>query len=257
MRIKYLLGVLISIPLLPFMFWQGMQIRKRVPRLPEAQGPEGKTQPDNGDEFTLITLGESTIAGVGVENHASGFTGTLANALGHQMNRQIHWKVYAKSGFTAKKVQQVLVPRIKEQNPDLIVIGLGGNDAFKLNTPWTWKKDIHQLIQALQEKFDSTPIVFVNMPPIKDFPAFPPLIKFTIGNLVEILGVELTSVVSTFSKVYYSSKIIKLEEWLNKDTSKRHPGDFFSDGVHPSLLTYQIWASEIAKFIEDEKIFDN
>ncbi len=254
MRVKYFIGLLLAFPLLPLLYWQGKQIRKRVPRLPEATDPSGVAKRSSASKLQLITLGESTIAGVGVDKHEIGFTGTLARTLSDQKDSEIRWSVYAKSGFTAKRVQQILVPMITEENPDLIVIGLGGNDAFKLNTPWTWKKDILGLIRALQVKFAATPILFINMPPIKDFPAFTPLIKFTIGNLVEILGHELEKVVSRFPNVYYSSETIKLEDWLEMGLTVNQPDDFFSDGVHPSPLTYQIWARETALFIEKERI---
>ncbi|MDB9836325.1 hypothetical protein OAC51_05425 [Flavobacteriaceae bacterium] len=71
------------------------------------------------------------------------------------------------------------------------MIGLGGNDAFELNTPRKWKKDVRQLINNIKVKFKEVTIVFINMPPIREFPAFTSLIQFTIGNLVEILGEEL------------------------------------------------------------------
>jgi len=50
------------------------------------------------------------------------------------------------------------------------------------------------------------------MPPIKEFPAFTPLIKFTVGNLVEILGEELQKTVNDYENVFYfgEKKLIKL-----------------------------------------------
>jgi lysophospholipase L1-like esterase len=30
--------------------------------------------------------------------------------------------------------------------------------------------------------------------------------------------------------------------------------DFFSDGVHPAPITYQIWAEEVADFIQKKAI---
>jgi lysophospholipase L1-like esterase len=90
------------------------------------------------------------------------------------------------------------------------------------------------------------------MPPIKEFPAFTSLIKATIGNLVEVLGEELKKVVVEYDHVYYFGEVITLKDWikrLNIDVKKE---EFFSDGVHPSKLTYQTWAKDIAL-----KIFQN
>ncbi|MAD96376.1 MAG: GDSL family lipase [Flavobacteriaceae bacterium] len=255
MSLKYFAGALLSIPLLPMMYFQGKQIRSKVPQLPEAKGNQGSVSIDDTKSPTLklITLGESTIAGVGVTTHEVGFSGTLAKELAKELKRSIHWKVYAKSGFTAKKVTTDLIPQISEKEIDLIVVGLGGNDAFTLNTPWRWKSDMRKLIRTLQRKFPDTSIVFCNMPPIKEFPAFTKLIKFTLGNLVEILGDSLNQVVSEFDQVYYFGETITLKGWINKFDLKEQPQAFFSDGVHPSALTYQTWAKDIARKINANK----
>ena len=85
------------------------------------------------------------------------------------------------------------------------------------------------------------------MPPIKEFPAFTPLIKVTIGNLVEILGHELSSLVKSYDKVFYCEDNITLDEWIDKFDYPLTKEDFFSDGVHPSKLTYQAWAKDVAQ----------
>ncbi|MBV6644815.1 MAG: hypothetical protein KI790_05175 [Cyclobacteriaceae bacterium] len=91
------------------------------------------------------------------------------------------------------------------------------------------------------------------MPPIKEFPAFTPLIKFTIGNLVEILGTELHGAAKHLPKVFYNHDVITLENWMNDIGIEASRADFFSDGVHPSELTYQIWAKDMANWIINEK----
>ena len=35
---------------------------------------------------------------------------------------------------------------------------------------------------------------------------------------------------------------------------KSTPEDFFSDGVHPSELAYQVWAKDVAEFIQEKRI---
>ena len=251
MNIKYLLGSIITIPLLPFMYFHGKRIRTKIPQLPEAKAPEGKAifATNTYQTFNIITLGESTIAGVGVETHEDGFAGSLARTLTSIYQANIKWKVYARSGYTAKRVTQKLIPRINEKHLDLIVIGLGGNNAFTLSSPRKWRNDILELISELRKKYPDTTIVFCNMPPIKDFPAFTKLIKFTIGNLVEILGAELKKITGTMQNVFYHSDIIKLENWIKILESNFTASDFFSDGVHPSKLTCETWGKEMAEFI--------
>ena len=87
------------------------------------------------------------------------------------------------------------------------------------------------------------------MPPIKEFPAFKNPTKFVLGNLIEIFGEEVAKLVHKNDNVFYSSEIIKLENWKKRLNLTGKPSDFFSDGVHPSKLTYQVWAKEMANYI--------
>jgi lysophospholipase L1-like esterase len=255
MNVKYLLGAIFTIPFLPVMYFQGKRIKASVPELPPAKGPSGQyIHPNTTQEpIKLITIGESTIAGIGVETHAEGFSGTLAKELGQLFQHSVDWKVYARSGYAAKRVTREILPEIKEPQADLIVVGIGGNDAFELNFPVRWRKDVRQMIAELRSQFPDTSIVFCNMPPIKAFPAFTPLIKKTIGNLVEILGEDLRKLVREYDKVYYHHDVITVEGWLQKFGIEGDVTDFFSDGVHPARLTYQVWAKEMAGFIEKEE----
>lgn len=145
MNIKYVLGAIVSIPLLPLLYFQGKKIKKTIPKLPEAKGTTGLISVSNSTNLQLITIGESTIAGVGVQTHKDGFTGTLATSLSQQLETSISWKVYAKSGYTAKRVTQKIIPTISEKPVDLIVIGLGGNDSFELSSPKKWRKPLRLL----------------------------------------------------------------------------------------------------------------
>lgn len=257
MNIKYILGSILTFPLLPLMYFQGKKIKSNVPRLPEAKGIKGLSAVSSKKTLRMITIGESTIAGVGVSTHKEGFTGTLANELASELKTNIDWKVYAKSGYTAKRVKEKIINLITEKSIDLIVIGLGGNDAFELNTPKRWNKDVRELIKSIRLKFTGVPIVFINMPPIKEFPAFTRLIKFSIGNLVNILGKELEKIVKDFEQVYYYEREIKTLDFIKRFNLKIKPVDFFSDGVHPSKTTYQLWAKDVSNFMTQSKEIKN
>ena len=256
MNFKYLSGAIISLPLLPLMFYQGKKISANVPRLPEAGGTEGYCESTDKTDRILkvISIGESTIAGVGVKTHEEGFTGNFASELSRLFECNVSWKVYAQSGYTAKMVEKNLLPKITESEVDLVIVGLGANDAFTLNRPSKWKTHIRTLIESLRQKFPKTTIVFCNMPPIKEFPAFTSLIKFTIGNLVEILGDELEKVSREYEQVFYFGEKITLKGWMDRYQLAGEKDDFFSDGVHPSKLTYQIWGIDIANKIYANEI---
>lgn len=254
MSLKYYFGAALAFPLLPLLYFQGKKIRKEVPKLPEAKNPKGYIKTTSEKTLKILAIGESTIAGVGVDFHENGFIGALAKEISSKQNVSILWRVYAKSGYTAKLVRKRIIPKIEESNADIIIIGLGGNDAFTLNSPELWIYQINLLIKTLKRKFPKTPIYFTNMPPIKEFPAFTKIIKFVIGNLVEILGSKLHRRVRKKSNVFYNKEVITLKKWQEKYGLEGDVSIFFSDGVHPSKITYQTWGKDMANFIMNTKI---
>ncbi|MGB1033058.1 MAG: SGNH/GDSL hydrolase family protein [Flavobacteriales bacterium] len=213
----------------------------------EATGTSGHclSGSQNG-KLEVLMIGESTFAGVGVKTHQEGFTGAFTEQLSRCFDKDIHWKVYARSGYTAKRVVYKILPKIEEKKTDIIMIGLGGNDAFHLTTPRKWRQDVTFLVASLQKQFPSTPLVFCNLPPIKLFPVFPFTIKFVVGNLVEILGEELELLVNQWDNVFFNSDVVTIASWKEKFKIKGDINDFFSDGLHPSQLTYQVWGKEMA-----------
>lgn len=247
MNVRYLLGATAALPLLPLMYWHSKRILAAVPKLPDATGPVGEV--GEGKPFKLIAIGESTFAGVGVETHEQGFTAALARVLAGGLENRVSWKVYARSGFTAARLNEAILPEITETEADLIIIGTGGNDAFKLSTPWTFRRDVDHMVRQLRQRFPGVPIAFPNVPPIKEFPAFTPLIKWTIGNLVELHGEELARIADSHKDVVFNEEIIRLKPWAKVLGMDEDPTAFFSDGVHPSGLTYRVWGEDFGRFV--------
>ena len=252
-QVKYFINAFLAIPLIPIMYFQGKKIKKNIPDLPEATGNEGVAG-DGKSIFNLLTMGESTIAGVGAREHKDGITGALAAYLAQHSNYEIHWKVNAKSGYAVSDVVEKLVPNEEGFEPDLIVIGLGANDAFEFNSPKKWRIGIENLIEQLHLKFPNSPIVFLNMPPIHAFPAFPKSLRLVLGNLVDLLGNELELISKKYGFVFYFKDKILFKDWLPKIESANSVSDLFSDGVHPAEVTYQLWGRETAKFILENKL---
>lgn len=249
MNKPYFINIIRNIPAFPIMYLQSKQIRGTIPKLPEAVEPFGIVEKPGSDEFVLVTLGESTVAGVGVQRHADGFTGTLARELSSKLGKTVKWSVYAKSGYNANKVRKEILPSVREEKVDLIVVGLGGNDAFEFTPPFLWKKHLTELIRGIRTKFPQSPIAFTNMPPVREFPAFSSLMHSAIGSQVDYLGLTLDQMTKDFDKVYFDTTPLDFRDWIEENNLDLSPKDFFSDGVHPSVLTYQKWAENYAEFV--------
>lgn len=246
-RSKYFLGVFIGLFVYPIMYMQAKKIRRDFPDLPEAKEPQGEA--GQGPKLNLLLMGESSIAGVGVEVHSDSICGQIADELARLQACHVNWQVVAKSGYTAEKVLKKLVKQVPDESFDLIVIGLGGNDTFQVSTPWFWKRSMLQLVEALHEKQPQAKIAVTCMPPVHTFTAFPGLLKFFLGGLTKLHGREVRRLARRLDYLHYFDYVITLEDWIGRYEAAKEPDDFFSDGVHPSALTYEIWGKETAQFL--------
>lgn len=238
--------------LLPVMYMQGKRVRKSIPQLPEAQGPEGIAGEPTDTYKNILLIGESTLAGVGVVTHQEGFSGELGQSLSTLLDQTVKWKVYARSGYTARLVTDKLIPKMQETKTDLIVVGLGGNDTFTLNKHWT--RDIEKLIATLSTKYPATPLVFINLPPVASFPALPTILRFCLGHHMDKLRTQLATIVQGKSNCYFLEEKINLKEWSAKNGLENKPELYFSDGIHPTKLTYSLWAQSVAEYIYTSKL---
>lgn len=248
-RLRYFLGILMAIPVFPAMLLQARKLKKNFPDLPEAQNPGGRAGAGS-QSIRLLTLGESSVAGVGVADHQEGISGQLASELAMLTNTGIDWQVIAKSGYTARQVRENLLEQLPEEDLDIIVIGLGGNDTFKLNSPWYWKKSMRQLVLALHKIHPEAQIVITYMPPVHTFIAFSSLIRFFLGHLTKLLGREMKRLAPDYDYLSYFDYVVTWEDWITHSEARKKE-DFFSDGVHPSALTYRLWGQDTARFIFD------
>ena len=246
---RYIFGAILGLPLLPILYYQSMKLKSTMPDLPEAKGKEGSSETGNDKSLKIIAIGESTVAGVGVETNEEGFMGEFAKAMANGLDARISWKIYAKSGYTAEQIRKEIIPQINDESADLVIVGLGGNDSFKLKSPTAWRNQIEQLILDIRLKFPETPIAFTNIPPIKDFMAFTPLMKFAFGNMGEMLGDELNDISKNQVNIFYNAEKLTFELLSKRYGLNNELSDFFSDGVHPSKLTYQILARHFAEFL--------
>jgi lysophospholipase L1-like esterase len=205
----------------------------------------------NNEVIQLLTIGESTIAGVGVTDHIDGITGGIAKSLRDLSKKTVNWQVLACNGYTAELVNLKLVPQIPEHKIDIIVIGLGGNDTFQFNSPLIFRKHLRVAINNMQKQQPTAKIIIANMPPIGEFPAFPWIIQGILGSLVSLHGAVIRTLPKEFDNVFYVGNTIRFADWLKRTDSTKPltVHDFFSDGVHPSAMTYGIWGEEIGKFI--------
>ena len=161
--VRELLGYLIIGLLFPWLWLQGIYLKKVVLRLPTPGDTPFGVLKGNGRTLEILGLGESSMSGVGIAKHSETLTGLTAIRLNQLMDRQVNWKVLAKNGLTIKTLNQL----IKEQpstDTDLILVSIGGNDVFKLTPPWVWGRDLVRCVKLLARGGRKPLILFSPVP---------------------------------------------------------------------------------------------
>ncbi len=54
------------------------------------------------------------------------------------------------------------------------------------------------------------------MPPVKTFPAFTPLVRMTVGNLVEMQGAELATLAAKEDGFFYNAEGLRLADSVDR-----------------------------------------
>lgn len=224
-------------PFVPFLFWQGKRVRKKVGRLPDAGGETAGQFGNFEETLNLLAIGESTVAGVGAKTHAEALAGQLAKFLSLETGKSVRWHALGESGITARETQQRLVPQLPDDGMDLVVVGLGGNDTFKVNSPERWRRDITKIIETLKEKYPKAAILLANSPRVIDFPVLPQPLKFVLWRVSRFQHVVGKSLTNVEEKIFYFDEAETVDE------------KFFSDGVHPSEYGYALWSEAMIKFL--------
>lgn len=220
---------------MPFLYWQGRRVRRKVGRLPDAEGATAGKFGEFTETINLLAIGESTVAGVGASNHAEALGGQLGKYLSLESSKSVRWQVLGESGITVNETLERLVPHLPDAPMDFVVIALGGNDTFKVSSPNRWRNGMTKLVEILRDKYPNGVIFLANTPRVKDFTVLPPILKSVLWRVSLLHHENAKTLVEQFENVYYY------------DEAGAVADGFFSDGVHPSAHGYALWAEAMVK----------
>ena len=223
--------------LLPVLLIQGTKVRRNTPRLPEASGDrEGRT--GQGKPLSLLILGDSAAAGVGVETQQDALSGAIITEL--QGEFMLQWKLHAKTGDATKQVLQA-IHDIEPQSYDVVVTSIGVNDVTKLTSARSWIKQQKQLFTQIQNSFQPKLIIVSGVPPMQHFPALPQPLAWLFGKYAERMNDILQQWLATQTQFRFIQYDIASFQAMNVPMA--------SDGFHPSKEIYAIWGQQVAALV--------
>lgn len=184
-------------------------------------------------------VGESTIAGVGVEHADEALTGAVARAFAARTGRAVAWTAVGRNGVTAAVTRRDLVPLVPAEPADVLLLGLGGNDLMRLTGRRAFLRELDALVADLLARTASVDplVIFPGMPQMGAFPALPPAMRVVAG---------LRSRWLEWETVHWAGR--RARHVHARPTFAGDATAFFArDGFHPSAAGYRAWAEAIVE----------
>ena len=242
---KRYLPELMALSLYPLLAWQGKRTRKLTPRLPEADGPNfGICRPGllTPRLFRLLSIGESPVAGVGVEHHDEAITAQFAQALALQFDTNVEWQALGQNGADLAAALSDLLPKIPQCLPpvDLVLLAFGVNDTTAFRSVGRYRRELHRVLDNILLKVKPKQIILSGVPPMHAFPALPQPLRSVLGIKAAALDQVALDVADNYPQVIYAPMHLNVQ-----DRSL-----IAHDGYHPSAKGAQLWASQLLRIFE-------
>jgi lysophospholipase L1-like esterase len=220
----------------PILLPQGALVRRRTPVLPEADGERcGVEGVWRDNALTLLVLGESTAAGVGVSTQANGLAPAIAAGLAANTGRPVSWRVAARTGTTAQRALTYLVPQLLDDSFDVVVVALGVNDVLGLRPARAWQDDVAALVAGLHRHLrPGGGIVLAGLPDLAGFPSLPQPLRTVLALHARHLDRRLARTAANASSTVHASSPPIDSRVL-----------YAEDGFHPSAEGYRRWATHL------------
>lgn len=207
-----------------------MWVRRRIEKLPDGIPPHQGIAGDNKKELRIIGIGDSVIAGVGVETLAQSLTAKVAEELAEAANSTVHWSAFGCNGDKTRDLIQK-IETLPIGKVDAVIISIGVNDVSGLTPISRWQFEITTIIGMLKDRFQA-PIIFMGLPPMGKFPALPQPLRFALGTRAAMLDLMLKN----------AALVVPGVQWSDSNLVE---APVASDGYHPNEVACEMVAREI------------
>lgn len=222
------------LPLLPLVVLQGRRLRRTIPDLPEAPGDRHGVAGSAVPTRSVLSLGESPIAGVGLDDQRENLLPILADHVATVTGDGVRWRVLGKTGIRMHE----LLPRFEAELPthaDLVVVSMGVNDCKDGTSMLRWGQRSEQTLAVLRRRYPDALVVWSAVPPLRSFPALPLPVRLFLGARADLMNHVVQAQLARQPGVHFFPFPARLGA-----------EDFASDGFHPNAAAHRRWAEAIA-----------
>ena len=240
------------LPLFPIILRQGKSVKANTLRLPEASGPRDSEVTNQASSLnstatlnkkSLLHVGESTVAGVGVVDFQQGLTAHVIRYLTAPDSSWV-WQAMGQNGATIAELTKQLKTKVLKNDPNVILLTMGVNDTTAMTRRGSWVKNLKHCINTIEQRrlnveSEGAPVnvCFTQVPPMHLFPALPFPLNLFLGLRAWQLDNSLRQLCVQQDWTHLKIEMPLEKEWMA------------TDGYHPNAEGYKRWAEKIAALL--------
>lgn len=160
------------------------QLRRSTPSVPVSLDHTALVGEGLGTPVDLVVLGDSAAAGYGNADARDAFPYQLGSQLARRTGARVRIASYAVSGARTRDLTSSQVPELAHHRPDVVVLGVGVNDAIGRRGTRVLAADTRELLAAVRAAAPSALVALVGCPDLSSAPGCP----WPVGHLVGWVG---------------------------------------------------------------------
>ncbi|MDP9022927.1 MAG: GDSL-type esterase/lipase family protein [Actinomycetota bacterium] len=170
-------------------------------------------------QLRVAVLGDSSAAGFGLDDPELAYPYQLASRLGQLLGASVRVACVAERGARLRDVIDQQVPKVADIDPDLVVMSVGSNDAFRRRLPGQVAADTRELLEAVRAAAPDAQVFLGGPTDLRHAPGLPRPLNVVVGVACRAVAATQRSVADEFGIPFAT-----LPEQLD--------GDFGPDGFH-------------------------
>lgn len=237
----------------PLLFCQGKYVRRVTPKLPEAAGARSG-ECGSGPPLSLLVLGDSAAAGVGVATQEEALAGHMVRRLKDRF--RVRWRVIAETGATTRstivKLKSGELRPTKLESPDaisrptpnvfgVVAISLGVNEVTCGRPVRRWLAELDELARLLTENAGPQRMLWSGIPAMHEFPCLPQPLRWYLGARARMLN----RVLQGWTERHADCEFVAAP-------ASGYAELMATDGFHPGPKVYELWAEEMVRRVEGD-----
>lgn len=188
--------------------------------LPSSPIAEAAAEP-----LRLVAVGDSLVAGSGVDNQSDALTPRIAQKIAEKTGRSVCWETYSKLGSTMRRIRYRFLPEVVG-HVDILFVCAGTNDIMARRSRSEWIEEFTAVMAQAQALADYVIVCSAGQP--HHSPKLPRMLRAELGKRVDAQTLDS-------QKICWELGI----DYADVAHAELVPDFWASDGFHPGAPGYE------------------